>query len=45
MIQNDKVIKNIKDKHEGRSQKKITSLWIIGFGFLSNNADVFEDAY
>ena len=21
MIQNDKVIKNIKDKHEGRSQK------------------------
>ena len=25
--------------------KKITSLWIIGFGFLSNNANVFEDAY
>ena len=25
--------------------KKFTSLWIIGFGFLSNNANVFEDAY
>ena len=47
MIQNDKVIKNIKHKHEGRKEgvKKCTSLRIIGFGFLSNNANVFEDAY